>query len=222
MKLYRYTLGVCLLFASLTANAQDWSSSMSIGVEKKVAGIKLSLEEDFRTRDNFSTVDRFSTDFTAMYKPWKFLKVGAAYNLINQNHETKGWEVRHRHYFYATGEYEWQRFTLSLREKYQSTYRVGVEETATRINPKQFLRSRLELDYNIKKCKWNPYASMEFYKPLNDPNDSRIRKIKYRVGAEYKLSKHDALDFAFTYSNFRDDDDISEKNMIGVGYVRKF
>lgn len=109
-----------------TLSAQDdLGSSLSADITKRVIpGLNLSLEEDFRLRDNLSEVDRFSTTLELSYKPWKFLKLGGAYNLINYNHETKGWEVRHRYYFFATGSYRINRFTVSLRERFQSTYRV--------------------------------------------------------------------------------------------------
>jgi len=78
------------------------------------------------------TVDRFSTTVELSYRFNPYIKVGGAYNLINYNHPKKDWEVRHRYYFYAAGTYRIDRFTLSLRERFRSTYRVGVPETATR------------------------------------------------------------------------------------------
>ncbi len=207
-----------------TLSAQDdLGSSLSADITKRVIpGLNLSLEEDFRLRDNLSEVDRFSTTLELSYKPWKFLKLGGAYNLINYNHETKGWEVRHRYYFFATGSYRINRFTVSLRERFQSTYRVGVKETSKRANPKLYLRSRLEVEYDIRNCKFEPFASVELYNTLNDPQGNKMNKLKYTAGSKYKLNKRNSLQLYYRYVNFKDDDEGNGKHMIGLGYSYKF
>lgn len=207
-----------------TLSAQDdLGSSLSADITKKIiSGLNLSLEEDFRLRDNLSEVDRFSTTLELSYKPWKFLKLGGAYNLINYNHETKGWEVRHRYYFFATGSYRINRFTVSLRERFQSTYRVGVKETSKRANPKLYLRSRLEVEYDIRNCKLEPFASVELYNTLNDPQGNKMNKLKYTAGSKYKLNKRNSLQIYYRYVNFKDDDEGNGKHMIGLGYSYKF
>lgn len=207
-----------------TLSAQDdLGSSLSADITKRIIpGLNLSLEEDFRLRDNLSEVDRFSTTLELSYKPWKFLKLGGAYNLINYNHETKGWEVRHRYYFFATGSYRINRFTVSLRERFQSTYRVGVKETSKRANPKLYLRSRLEVEYDIRNCKFEPFASVELYNTLNDPQGNKMNKLKYTAGSKYKLSKRNSLQLYYRYVNFKDDDEGNGKHMIGLGYSYKF
>ena len=207
-----------------TLSAQDdLGSSLSTDITKRIIpGLNLSLEEDFRLRDNLSEVDRFSTTLELSYKPWKFLKLGGAYNLINYNHETKGWEVRHRYYFFATGSYRINRFTVSLRERFQSTYRVGVKETSKRANPKLYLRSRLEVEYDIRNCKFEPFASVELYNTLNDPQGNKMNKLKYTAGSKYKLNKRNSLQLYYRYVNFKDDDEGNGKHMIGLGYSYKF
>jgi len=201
---------------------KDWGSSTTVDISKKIAKVNIAFAEEFRLRDNFSTADRFSTSLDVNYKPWKYLKIGGVYNLINQNHEAKGWEIRHRYYFYATGNYTFNRFTIFLRERFQSTYRVGIKETAKRSNPKLFLRSRLKLEYDIKKTKFEPYVSVEFYKPLNDPVDNKMNKIRYTAGSSYKLNKRNTFDLFYRYDNFIDDDEVSGRNVVGIGYSYSF
>ncbi|MDR2920888.1 MAG: DUF2490 domain-containing protein [Tannerella sp.] len=227
MRAFRYqnlviTTIVFIITPLIVSAQEEWGTSTSVCVSKKISKVSIALEEEFRLRENFSTADRFSTSLDLSYKPWKYLKVGGAYNLINHNHETKGWEVRHRYYFYATGNYSFNRFNISLRERFQSTYRAGVKETAKRANPKLFLRSRLKLEYDIKKSKLEPYASVEFFSPLNDPVDNSMDKIRYTAGTNYKLNKRNKLDFFYRYNNFMDDDDIGGQHVIGLGYSYSF
>ena len=214
---------ISLLAVNQLSAQDDLGSSLSVDITKKIIPrLNLSLEEDFRLRDNLSETDRFSTTLDLSYKPWKFLKLGGAYNLINYNHETKGWEVRHRYYFYATGSYRFNRFTVSLRERFQSTYRVGIKETSKRANPKLYLRSRLEVEYDIRSCKFEPYASVELYNTLNDPQGNKMNKLRYTAGSKYKLNKRNSLQLYYRYINFKDDDEGNGKHMIGLGYSYKF
>jgi hypothetical protein len=215
---------IFLLGGYTTVLAQgSWGSSFTAEASRKFfRKIELSFGEEFRLRDDFSTPDRISSTLEVSYKPWKFLKTGGAYNPIYFKHEKKGWEMRHRYYLYATASYSYQGFTLSLRERFQSTYRVGVEETAKRANPKLFLRSRLKLAYEHKKWKLEPYVSIEFYKPLNDPSDNKMNKIRYTAGSSYPINKKHAIALFYRYTNFIDDDDVNGDNMLGLGYSIQF
>jgi len=213
---------ICFLFVSHVMAQDEFGSSMSVEVTKKILpGLNISLEEDFRLRDNLQTVDRFSTTVELSYRFNPFIKVGGAYNLINYNHPKKDWEVRHRYYFYATGTYRIDRFTLSLRERFQSTYRVGVSETATRANPKLYLRSRLQVEYDIRKCKFEPFASIELYNTLNDPQKNELDRLRYTVGSKYKLTKKSEFNLFYRYISFTDEEENSS-HMIGLGYSYKF
>lgn len=213
-----------LIIAPLIVSAQkDFGSSISAEISKKISKVTFALEEEFRLREDLGAVDRFSTALDVSYKPWKYLKIGGAYNLINHNHNTKGWEVRHRYYFYATGSYSINRFNISLRERFQSTKRVGVKETAKRANPKHILRSRLKLEYDIKKSKFEPYLSVELFNLLNDPVENDMDKIRYTAGTSYKLNKRNKLDLFYRYDNFMDEDeDFNGRHVVGIGYSYSF
>lgn len=202
---------------------EDWGSSFCLEITKKIIPqLHVTFEEDFRLRDNFSTIDRFSTTFELAYKPWSFLKTGGAYNLINYKHPTKGWEIRHRYYLFAMGTYTYKRFSVSLRERFQHTYRVGIKETDKRANPKQVLRSRLKIEYDIRKSAFEPYLSVEMYNTLNDPQENKTSKWRYTAGTTYKLNKRSALEGYYRYTDLMDDDDVNGKHVLGIGYSYKF
>ena len=204
------TIIILLLLSVLPLTAQDnLENSFSIELSKKIfPKFTITLEEDFRLRDNFQEIDRFSTTLEISYRVCNHLKAGGAYNLINYNHPSKDWETRHRYYFYLTGSYKLRRFTFSLRERFQSTYRVHVKETAKRANPKLYLRSRLKVEYDIRRSAFEPFASIEWY--------------KYTIGSSYNLNNKNALQLYYRYVNFTDDDESNGKQMLGLGYTHKF
>ena len=215
-----YILG---LASWISISAQDdFGSILSADVTKKIAkGLNINFEEEFRTRSNFSEIERFSHALEVSYKPFNFLKAGGAYNLINYNHDKRGWEIRHRYYFYTTGSLDAGRFSFSLRERFQSTKRQGVAQTATRANPKLYLRSRLKVDYNIRKSKFTPYASFELFNTLNDPQKNGASQWRVVAGTDYKLNKKSELALYYRYTNYTDEEEI-DTHRFGIGYSFKF
>lgn len=220
----RYAIIMILLSLALPVVAQDkLENSFYIELSKKVfPKFTIALEEDFRLRDNFNEIDRFSTTLAISYQICKQLKAGGAYNLINYNHPSKGWETRHRYFFYLTGSKKIHRLTLSLRERFQSTYRVHVKETAKRANPKLYLRSRLKAEYDIRRSVFEPFAAIELYNTLNDPQGNRMDRLKYLIGSNYKFNKQNIIQLYYRYTNFTDDDEANGKQMIGIGFTHKF
>ena len=211
------------ILSCLSIAAQDdFGAILSADVTKKIAkGLNINFEEEYRSRSNFSETERFSHALDINYKPFSFLKVGGAYNLINFNHAKRGWEVRHRYYFYTTGSLDVKRFSFSLRERFQSTTRVGVKQTATRANPKHYLRSRLKVEYDIRKSKFTPFASFELFNTLNHPQKNRMDQWRAIAGTAYKLNKKSSLDFFYRYTRGIDEEEINI-HQIGVSYSFKF
>ena len=209
------------LFSPISAQ-DDFGSIIGFDITKKIVnGLNITFEEEFRTRSNFSVTDRIAHTLELNYKPIEYLKVGGAYNLIQFNHEKRSWELRHRYYFYATGSLEAGRFSFSLRERFQSTKRQGIASTKTRANPKLYLRSRFKIDYDIRKCKFDPYASVELFNTLNNPQKNKMERWRGVAGVEYKPNKKSAFQVYYRYTNYVDEED-SNKHLFGAGYSFKF
>ena len=221
-KIIYFIIGLMSCFITPISAQDDFGSIISFDVTKKIVKkLNVTFEEEFRTRSNFNVTDRFAHTLELNYKPLEYLKVGAAYNLIQFNHVKRDWELRHRHYFYATGSMEAGRFSFSLRERFQSTKRQGVKETATRANPKLYLRSRLKVDYNIRNCKFDPFVSVELFNTLNDPRENKIDRWRGVAGVEYKPNKKSAFQVYYRYTNYIDEED-SNNHLFGAGYSFKF
>jgi hypothetical protein len=212
------------MICTAAISAQDRAGGiLSVDVTKKITrGLSLTFEEEYRIRENFSETDRFSHVLELSYKPFKFLKAGGAYNLIRFNHENKGWETRHRYYFYATGSLQVGRFKLSLRERFQSTYRPGVKETSERANPKLYLRSRVKAEYNIPESKFEPFVSVEIFHTLNDPQRNKTDRLRGIAGIAYKLNKKNSIRLYYRYTHHTDEEEDGNMHLIGAGYSFEF
>ena len=143
------------------------------------------------------------------------------------------WGARHRFNVSVAGSRKLGHFKFSLRERWQYTYRPehtvserwsflkgeydGKEHTYSG-KGKNVLRSRLQIEYDKKKCPLSPYANVELF------NAWSIQKTRYTAGLDWKVVKHHSLGIFYQYQDVRNDDDDFEPNrhLIGAGYKIKF
>jgi hypothetical protein len=229
-----------LSLASLTAYSQSlWTSA---DFKARIAkGLSVNAEVDYRTTDQLKATQRVAGSFGLDYKIIKPLKISSGYTYIHQHIDTevtnKGniipayWQPKHRFYFDVTGSVNWNRFNFSLRERYQMTHRKeqsvpkfdedGVTQKKDELidgKTNNMLRSRLQVEYNIKHSRFVPYVSAEIYNSLSDSFD--YDKFRFTVGSEYKLNKHNSLSIYYRYITNSDQDEHSG-HILGVGYKFK-
>lgn len=239
MKRYLILLS-CVLFGIQCTDAQSlWASAeVKYKVTKRLG---IEAQGEYRTNDGVSATSRWDVSVGADYRVIKSLKFSAGYVYIRQQMErtiTKRdniipayWQPKHRAYADLTGSYTWQRFTFSLRERYQYTYRTeqtvakygdnGVRKADELIEAKSkhILRSRIGAEYDIRKSDLTPYFTCEFYNSLNNGLD--LEKTRYTIGTDYKFNKHHATTLYYRYIDKSDSDETSG-HVIGVGYRFKF
>ena len=245
----RITLILLLLLsahADVFAQSTDFGMWYEVAAEKKLSK-KWSggVEAMFRSRNNLRTADRWSLAVDAEYKIVKKLKASAGYVFLRDNNQEEMdlksdgfrynkwtpsyWGTRHRFHLDLAGSYDVGRLSLSLRERWQYTYRPEVEGKkydfdddtwkAVKGKGKHLLRSRLQLEYDIAQCKFDPFANVEMF---ND--NSGILKMRYQVGIDYKYRKQHAFSLTYRYQNVNADDDDHEVNshLLGLSYKYKF
>ena len=170
------------------------------------------LEEDIRPKSNFKQAEWFLTTGEINYTFNRYLKAGVAYMLLNQYKASE--ELRNRYYVYASGKYPVGNFVLSLRERFQSTYKTGAE------HPKNYLRSMLTLSYKIGKSGFCPFAYIEVF---NDTlNKMRSDKIRFSTGSNYQLNPNNNLQLYYRYHIFNVDDPVNYRHAIGICYTHRF
>lgn len=244
-------VGALLLLAALVmaspsrAQGDDFGLWVSAGAEKKIdKKWSVGLEGEFRTRDNVSSVDRWSVGLDGEYKVADWLKASAGYTLLYDNVEKTTynsdgsennyypsyWRLRHRFNVSLTGKVKIGDVGISLRERWQYTYRPELtterydydnsqwEDKTIKGKGKNVLRSKLKVEYNIPKVKVTPYADMEFF------NAWSLEKTRYTVGADCKLKKMHTVGLFYRYQDVNGDDEDNDGNshILGVEYKYKF
>lgn len=233
-----------LALLSLSAFAQDDEFGLWTSVEarKKLAdGLNASVEGEFRTQDGFD-VERWAATAKIAYKLNNYLKFDGGYTFIYRNVPgeitKKGnivdsyWSTRHRLFVAATGSIKWNRLEFSLRERFQFTQRTatsaakwdgddGSQKADEEIlaKSKNTLRSRFQVEWDIRRSHFSPYASAELYNSLD--NGFELEKTRWTVGTGYKFSKKHSVDIFYRYQNQSDDDE-PNGHVIGLGYCFKF
>lgn len=233
---------------SFTVKAQDNDFGMwyELGAEKKVSRKwNVGIESELRTRNNSRTLDRWSAGVNAEYKIIKGLKASAGYTFLYDNNKEEFdlksddlrpnkwtpsyWGIRHRFNVTLAGSIDWNRFSFSLRERWQYTYRPEAtgkkydfdEEdwVSVKGKGKNVLRSRCQVSYDIPHWKFDPFVNVELF---NDK--SGIQKSRYQVGVDYKIKKKHVFALTYRLQNVNEDDDDGDSNshMIGLSYKYKF
>ena len=139
---------MALLPMVAAAQSDDFGLDFSLEAQKKLSKQwSVSLEGEYRSRNNAKTNDRWSVGLGVDYKVTKWLKASAGYTLLYDNNEritysdkedvldgdfdkvgepkkcAQYWQVRHRFNVSLTANKKLGDFRFSLRERWQYTYR---------------------------------------------------------------------------------------------------
>ena len=232
--LFASSIIVCQLLFPNHATAQtdvdldpEIGGRLSFTLDKKITrGLHVSLEEEVRFDNNFSSFDRSQTTVALSYKVNDNLKFGLGYAMINpyssSNNAFKN--SRHRFMLDVTGGIHFGNWRLSLKERFQATYRSGDMNEYQNPRTALILKSRLKLQYKGMR-RLEPYASFELRNTLNAPvivayyngtnyitdtyttegdagwfldgfSNIFVNRLRGSIGAEYRLTKRSSLDIS--------------------------
>lgn len=214
MKSLKKYILLLLSCAALTVSADDFGGNVSVELSKKLGKkVDISLEEEVRLTQNWSHFDRSATTLGADFKLIKkYLKGGVAYSALVYN-ETNYRLLDHRAIASLTGTAYAGNFEFSLRARYQATFLDDSYGNSHKVNPKQILRGKAEIEYDVAKIKLNPYISAEAYYEIAKKDCNRF---KYSIGAKKKINKHNSVSLGFQM-----DDKLKTNNyylLVGYGY----
>lgn len=181
--------------------------------------LSLDWSEQVRMHNNVSDVDKIVSSVGVSYKALPWLKVGASYNFVNARDEetdalgntTVEWKTRHQANVDVTGSYKIGRVKLSLRERVRFNFRADSVNKYEHANPFITLRSRLKAAYDIRQCRWEPYAAVELYTTLNARNavpnyknyemayKQYISRLRFTLGTEFKINNYHRLDIYYHF-----------------------
>ncbi len=218
---------LCLLFqSSLFAQGEytDFGTNVGIDISKKLGkNFEIGFEEEFRTKNNVSEVDRFMTSATFSYSPIrKYLKLGVGYVLIADWREVEEYyNLRHRFLGQASTKFEFRRFTFGLRSRYQFMW---IDESRDRYNwnPRAYWRNRLNVSYKVPKIALSPFISGELFYQTNHYMGNVIDAYRLEGGLKYDFDKRNSLELTCRYDEDINIAEPTSKISVGLFYSYEF
>lgn len=141
----------------------EFGGRLSVGAEKKLGrGMRLTVEEEMRLDNNFSSLNRLQTTVGFSYKVNDYLKLGVGVAMINHyDSDDKAFDnTRFRLMLDATGSVSFGVWRLSLKERLQPTLRAGDYNPYQNPTLAVSLKSRLKVQYKGWR-KVEPFAYVE-------------------------------------------------------------
>ena len=171
--------------------------------------VKFTVSPELRFDDNFS-LDKYLLEGEAEYKLSKLLSVATRFGFVGNLRNEKETEYFGRYAFSTKFEKEFNRFEPSLRIMY-SNY------ADDQVIDKKFLRYKVKLKYDIPNFKVNPFVSFQLFQGLNEGG---LYKIRYAVGAEYKLFKKNYLGVSYKFDYYNKE--YLNRHIFSINYKIKF
>ncbi len=246
---------VALLVMPMTAWAGDDDTGLIVGAaaEKKFnKKASIELEAEFRSRNDFRTADRISLGLSGAYKPIKWLKLDAGYQLLIDNNIEKityneptidddglevinynnwrpsYWGLRHRVFASVTGSYKIGRVELSIRERWRLTYRPQKTTTRYDFDNQQWEDTQVQSKtQNILRSRfkvdWDiPNCKVDPWASVEVFNNSILDKVRYSLGADYSIQKRHVFSAYYRYQRIYNDDEEGNAHYLGLSYTFKF
>jgi len=170
---------------------QIWGNmSAKYKINKK---IKLTSFIGIRSYENAQQIRKYYADLGLKYNISKRLAIATKYRFSYYHLNSK--VSTHRVGVDAIYSFKkWGRTRLSIRERYEYEWLVV---NPANIGEDMTLRSRFTLTYDIKKCKIEPYVSIEHYWGLSGRLGGETKLLRWTMGAQMPVNKWSELQLSY-------------------------
>ncbi|MCX6271463.1 MAG: DUF2490 domain-containing protein [Bacteroidetes bacterium] len=211
-------VGVNWAVYSQTNDAGLWTN---ITLEKKLTSrYSAFLSEEIRMNENISEIGTAFTEIGVSYKIMPGLNAGISYRFIQKRQLDDSYEKRHRYMVDGSYRFKMKKFSITLRERFQSQY-SAIRSSETGNIPDNYLRNKLTLKYDIRK-KLTASVSSEVFFQLNNPDGNEIDNLRHTAGLEYKLNKANIVEVFYLINKEINKADPVTDYVIGCGYTYSF
>jgi len=216
----RIILVALLILFSFSGFAQnDPAIWAELEFSKKITNkLKFEFNPELRLWSGLE-MDTYILEGGLSYKLHKYLTLAGYYRYENEwdykksTGAYKGEISSNRLAFDAKSGFKLNRFDLQFRLRYTN----GADFDQTTEDKTSFFRYRAKIDYDIKNCKFVPFASVEAF---HDLIVKEIDKMRYTTGFEYPINKSNELSLFYRLQDYSDDKE--SMDIWGIGYSFKF
>lgn len=208
-------------FTQVEKDAGLWGT---LSFQKKVTKrIQLTLDQEFRLRENFQRINLFYTNIGVDYKFSNYFKLSPSYRAIQKMKLNNTLSHRHRLSLDATLKKKFSKITLAERIRYQ----IEVQDVLTSAKgklPEQFLRFKTDVKYALTR-KLTPFVSCELRYQIRSwrGNDmlynNGFHRIRNIVGADYELNNKHSVTIYYLIQNEFDISNLENIYIVGLAYT---
>ncbi len=182
--------------STLKAQEEDFNFWASMDLEAHLnKRLSMVIELSDRWHENAGRRDITFMEAGLDYSK-KWLSAGVSYRFENKADEDGGYLLGHRFMAFVEGETGAGRFSFSLRNKFQADYEA-VRSSEKGCMPASYDRTRVKVDYNIRKMPLRPYLSYEIFSKVNMNDMNMITKNRIGSGFSYKLNSKNKFGISF-------------------------
>ena len=171
---------------------------------------RLKITPELRLTSDFEW-NKFLIEGELEYELLKYLGISGGYRFTIDNNGSKDDTHLQRFFLDINTSTKINRFKPKFRLKYTNESRLDKDKQYN------YLRYKGSIDYNIRDSKINPFVSIEAFHSLDD---QMIDKLRYHIGAEYKINKHHQVEAGYMLDSFTDENKYS--HIVGLKYDFKF
>ncbi|MFY0652156.1 MAG: DUF2490 domain-containing protein [Cyclobacteriaceae bacterium] len=197
-------------------NAQESSGTenevntwMELKLKKKISkGLNIYVAPQLRLTSG-SSIDKYLLETGIKYKLTDFMSIGALYRYTGDQ-KSDHTNFYHRFGFDLKAFEKYGRFEPELRLRYSNITDFNEDSSD------KFMRYKGLLAYDIPKCKFTPFVSVEGFQQLSD---NGFKKVRYGVGGEFKLPGGNYLGLSYRLDYHLNK--YKNSHIIGVNYKIK-
>lgn len=220
MKRFIVVVSSLLLNCVLFAQTHDFGGIVGAEASKKLSDFSLFAETEVRFNGNFTDFNRFKLnvggDYSFFQKRFK-AGVGASYFYRNK---TDYYENTFRTTLNLSYSEKISQFKISYRARFQFDF-YDNRTAYHKLNPKIYMRNRLEGEYSFFSKPIKISLSEEFFWRLNHPSNKIIDALRTVVSLNYRIDKCNYLTFFLRADNEIQVADPENTYYIGIIYSFK-
>lgn len=208
------------LHAQTFRDAGLWTT-VSVEYEFK-NNLTLVLDEEFRLKDNFSSVNLFYTNLGITYEPNRSIRFGLIYRNIQKFRLDGSVSFRNRLMFDVLLKKKYGEWAFSLRTRLQGEVQDYYTSEFGKM-AEYYLRNKVEVKYDINR--WTPSVSVELryqiYERKTPETNGLYHRVRPTLGLDYKINKHNSCGVYYLIQNEWNVSERDELFIVGLQYVLK-
>jgi hypothetical protein len=224
MNLTKIILIVELLMFSaffLSAQTNDAQLWTDIKITHKLSGkINGYAENGLRFSENISEIGTAYSEIGLEYKLLKKLEISGGYRFFSKRKNEDLYSNRHRLNLDLSYKTSYYLFSIQLKTRVEMEYKNILSSNSGMIPEFQW-RNKAQLKYNFTK-KIKPFFYLEAYLPLSNSEYFEIEKMKYCIGGEYKINKHNSFELYYLYEGQLHQNNPNKFFVTGISYICSF